>query len=117
MTTANDTGMSRIPESGATVFTRDGALLGHVAQTVNGFFKVDPRSGGEYWLSAEFVLSSNPAQVELDFDAERLDDYKLEKPGPTLTGSPMLDEEADTFANAEEKRQRREAMERGYGRH
>lgn len=110
-------GISRVPAVGAPVFTRDGAALGEVKEVEADYFKVDASMMRDYWLSSEFVLASNPALVELDFDAEVLEDYKLEAPGPAITASPTLDAEAETFASVEEKHQRREEMQRGYGRH
>lgn len=117
MAAVNNTGMSRVPVAGAPVFTRDGARIGEVKEVANGSFKVDASGKPDYWLSAEFVTSSNPAQVELDFDSELLDEYKLDGPGPALAESPILNDQAETFSSPEEKEARREAMEHGYGRH
>ena len=105
---------SRIPVPGAPVFTRDGASLGVVKEVEDAYFKVDAPRARDYWLSCEFVRAHSPASVELDFDAEVLEVYKLEGPGPGFTQSPALDEATDAFDSPSEKGTKRENMEAGY---
>jgi hypothetical protein len=102
---------SRIPPVGAPVFTRDGAALGEVSEVSGANFKVDAPKARDYWLSAEFVLQASAACVELDFDVETLDDYKLEHPAPIASESPILDAEANSFSSPEERAARRHEME------
>ena len=117
MTQETSRAESRLPAVGARVVTRDGAALGEVKQVEADYFKVDAPHAPDYWLSSEFVLTSDPSRVELDFDGEVLADYKLKQPGPALTASPVLDAEAETFSSPAEKAERREEMKEGYGHH
>jgi hypothetical protein len=101
----------RIPPTGAPVFTRDGAALGEVAEVAGTTFKVDAPNARDYWLSGEFVLQASAACVELDFDVENLDDYKLEHPAPVASDSPILDAQANAFSSREDVAATRHAME------
>jgi len=106
---------NRTPVAGAPVFTRDGAALGEVTEVADQSFKVAAPHGRDYWLSSEFVLLNTAACVELDFDVEMLEDYKLPGPAPVAAESPILDAETESFDSTAEHRQRRRAMEHGYG--
>lgn len=108
---------NRTPVVGSPVFTRDGAALGEVSEVANQSFKMAAPHARDYWLSSEFVLLNTGACVELDFDVEMLDDYKLPGPAPVAADSPILDAEAGSFDSPARLRERRRAMEQGYGHH
>lgn len=93
------------------VTTRDGIRLGTVKEVQADAFKVDAPHAGDYWLSYAFVLRTGAEGVVMDFENERLDDYKLRAPGPHTSESPALDAESESFATMTEKELRREAME------
>ncbi|MEO9256688.1 MAG: hypothetical protein ABI305_14220 [Tepidiformaceae bacterium] len=101
----------RMPPVGASVRTRDGASLGTVSELSSTSFKVDAPHARDYWLSSEFVLEASSAGVELDFDEDKLDDYKLDGPGSVAADSPILDGTANAFSSAQDRADTREAME------
>lgn len=73
------------PPIGAPVFTADGARLGDVALIAGEHFSVAAARGRDFWLSCEFVSHASGGYVELDFDVEFLDAYRLDHPPPGST--------------------------------
>jgi hypothetical protein len=73
---------------GAPIFTRDGAAIGEVQEVRGESFEVSSPRTASYWLSREFVARSAASCVELDFDAEALNDYKLDHPVPVRRDAP-----------------------------
>jgi len=96
---------------GARVWTKDGKELGTVKEVQGDAFKIDAPMKKDYWLSITQVLQSKGGALELDFDEEVLDDYKLSGPDSPSSESPMLDAQADTFSSEADKEIHREAQE------
>lgn len=101
----------RMPPLGVPVRTRDGSSLGEVSELAATDFKVNAPHARDYWLSSEFVLQATSTGVELDFDADTLDDYKLEGPGSVASDSPILDGAANAFSSPEDRTETRHEME------
>lgn len=91
------------PRPGQAVFTRDGHELGSVKECATDAFKVDVARKRDYWLSIGSILSISEQRVEMDFDAQSLDAYRLDEPGGHASESPRLDATRDVFATTEEK--------------
>lgn len=101
-----------VPTIDTPVRTRDGKGLGTVKEVQAEAFKVDAPNARDYWLSYAFVWqTADDGAVLMDFDHERLDDYKLDAPGPHASESPLLDAESESFSTLQEKELRRERME------
>lgn len=101
-----------VPRAGQEVRTRDGQQLGWVKEVAGYGFKVDAPMARDYWLSSANVLRAADELVEMDFDAEVAEDYRLSAPG-VGSESPALDAQIDTFGSDEEQAERREQMEQG----
>ena len=106
--------------TGCPVFTSDNEALGYVKEVREGAFKVDVPMGRDYWLSESCVRSASEHQLIVDFEKDRLDEYKLDQDEAQIEGEahkPPLENEFFTQAQGsiisdEEQMEQRERMER-----
>ena len=66
--------------TGAEVHTADGDKIGEVREFRQGSFKVSAAMQPDYWLPTRTVASILGDRVTLNFDKDRLGDYKSDQP-------------------------------------
>jgi hypothetical protein len=65
---------------GAEVFTSDGEKLGTIKEIGIGYFKLDVRLRGDYWLQRQFVTSNEGGRVTMSFTKDEAKDYEVDSP-------------------------------------
>ena len=74
--------MSQAPAVGVPVYTADGDKLGKVKDVADEFFKIRVPLRRDCWLATNWIRDDESEnQVVLDFEKERLNDFKLPAPG------------------------------------
>lgn len=61
----------------AEVYTHDGHHLGKVKEVAVGYFQVDVRFHGDYWLQKDFIESSTPEKVTMTFNNDEAKHYHV----------------------------------------
>lgn len=65
---------------GLAVFTLDGTELGQVSDVRGDFFKVNAPLQPDFWLPCAQALSFNIRRVTMNFNIDRLNQYKSDQP-------------------------------------
>jgi hypothetical protein len=100
---------------GDTVVARDGKELGTVKELWDDtHLKVDASMARDYWLPYTKIATCTRGRVEMDFEIDQLDDYKLDEPVSLDSPDPMLDASTTDGLSDSEREGRKQAMKAGY---
>ena len=103
---------SQTLSAGAAVMTKDGTHLGSVKEVTAKCFKVDAPFHKDYWLSMDFVETTNDTGVVLELSAASVAEHRLDSPELAMDEDPMQAIVAKPVITDDELLEQRAKMER-----
>lgn len=100
------------PSIGAAVTTSDGSQFAYVKAVKGGYFELDVPMARDFWLSRQYIASTNDRQVSLNIDRDEVDEHRLGAPGLEELEDPHRATAQDRMLSHEEVLTQRERMER-----
>jgi hypothetical protein len=99
-------------QAGWEVLASGGDRMGTVATVQGGYFALDMRGGGDYWLSSAYVDRCEDGVVRLSLSKDEADEHRLRQPGLEPQQAVGQASMRDHVLNEREALEVRERMER-----